>query len=189
MENVPMFSLCHSARSKMCENVLKSVLPEFGGTVSPAGANQTGCDFVYHATQTSKVKLWLKKLENRCVCKTSFMQKNEINDCWEVKFDCIYKDFDALFLVVVTTGGLHLFKHNGKAGLSAPDEKGEQTLEYTGSDEAGYNDMIKSEEHIFKKMVHVDGCLHLVFVAFSDGDADAINRMGVQKAVDEGFLG
>ena len=48
--------------------------------------------------------------------------------------------------------------------------------------------MAKSEEHIFKKMVH-GGCVHLAFDAFSDGDADAVVKMGFEKVVKEGILG
>jgi hypothetical protein len=183
-EGVPLAALSSGARGGALEAVVRAfVAANLGRAVADApvtqnvagasrGKNSTTCDFLVDGA--------------RAEVKSSMMVWNKHMERFELNFQCVKPDaHDVLYLAWMTPRGMHIFEHDGKAGLSTHGKATAATgykIQFSApAGKTGYKVPAAAERFLLKNLNWLN-LPYLGFLAFQDGDAARVMERGALLA-------
>ena len=183
-ENVPLAALSTKARGGALEAVVRDfVATHLGHTVADApvtqridggsrGNDKTTCDFLVNGKRAevkSSMMSWVKGLER-----------------FGLQFKAVKPNaHDILYIAWMSPRGVHIFEHDGKAGLSATGKATEATgyiIQFAAPrGKTGYK-VPEAAERFLLRNLHWLKLPYLAFLAFQEGDAERVMERGAVLA-------
>ena len=162
-KGVPLANFQHNTRGDVFEATVRSFLSEkLKQEVEDApitlrvngasrGKNQTSCDFVING--------------ERVEVKSCMMQWESQKNLWQLEFKRVNKEeYDVLYLAWMSKKGIHIMKHDGKAGIG----EGREIQFCAPSGKNGLKSLSEAEEFLLIKMEKL-GLEYTAFLKFGKG--------------------
>ena len=184
-EGSPLSSLSGSARGVALERLVRCVLEETGEKTEEAeGGKDCSGNKLGKGSTTSDFKVGGKRGE----AKSSIMGWNKQGRRFQIEFQAVKSSLhDRLFLSFMTPTHVHIFEYYGKRGKSktgvSTEAKGETITFYAGGGNNGSRTWKEAEKDILRKIKCYwgKGGRYVARVAFGEGDAERVMKIGAEK--------
>ena len=176
-DDVPLAAFSQKARGDALEGVVRWVVKNvLGHTVSDAPVTDC-CDGSKRGKKSTESDVMVdgKLAEGEA----GEMVWNKYHKRFHVHFKGVKKDLhEVLYLAWMTPRGVHIFLHDGKAGLSkggkGEEANGKDINFYAPGGKKGYRVPDAAEKYLLKHMVHGKKLTYLAFLEFRPGDTERV---------------